>query len=467
MSNPRLVSDVEGQVGWDTTVREFAARLKGDLLQPNSAGYDDARRVWNGMIDRRAGLIARCVNASDVRTSVEFARTHKLLVAVRGGDHHAAGTAVCDGGLMIDLSPMRAITVDATGRTARVEPGVRWAALDAATQAHGLATPGGTVSDTGVAGLTLGGGIGWLSGRYGLTCDNLLAADVVTADGRLLHASPTEHAELFWAIRGGGGNFGVVTAFEFRLHPVGPTVVAGMVLHPLDRAREVIRFYRDFVTSAPDDVNAVCALLTAPDGLKVVAIAGCHCGDLAAGDRAMQPLKAFGPPILDQIGPVPYVQFQTALDGAFPRGRRYYWKSALVPEIPDSLADRAVEQFAAAPSPHTFFLFQKLGNAANRVAPDATAFAHRGARWDALVLSGWEDPAEDVSQIAWSREVWESWRPFSVGVYSNAVGSDADREEVKAAYGARYERLAVVKAMYDPANLFRVNANIRPPALVE
>ena len=466
MSNPRLVSDVEDQGGWETTVREFGARLKGDLLRPDSNAYDDVRRVWNGMIDRRPGLIARCLDASDVRTAVEFARTHKLLVAVRGGDHHAAGTAVCDGGLMIDLSPMVAISVDASERTARVEPGVRWAALDAATQAHGLATPGGTVSDTGVAGLTLGGGIGWLSARYGLACDNLVAADVVTADGRLRRASPTEHPDLFWAIRGGGGNFGVVTAFEFRLHPVGPTVVAGMVVHPLDRAGEVVRFYRDFATAVPDEVNTALAFLTAPDGVKVVAIAACHCGDVEAGERVLEPLKAFGPPVLDQIGRVPYVQFQAALDGAFPRGRRYYWKSALVPAIPDPLANLAVEQFSTVSSPFTFFLFQKLGNAANRVAPEATAFAHRGAQWDALVLSGWEDPAKDAAQIAWSRDVWESWRPFSVGVYSNAVGSEADSEEIRAAYGARYERLAVIKATYDPTNLFRVNANVRPPAPV-
>ena len=393
MSDARLVMDVEGQIGWDSTARDFEAGLRGGVLRPGSPGYDDARRVWNGMIDRHPGLIARCRDAADVRRAGEFARTHQLLVAVRGGDHDAAGTAVCDGGLMIDLSPMQVIAIDAAARTARVEPGVRWAALDAATQAHGLATPGGTVSDTGVAGLTLGGGMGWLSCRYGLTCDNLLAADVVTADGRLLRASPAEHPDLFWGLRGGGGNFGVVTAFEFRLHPVGPTVAAGMVVHPLERAVDVLRFYREFVAGAPDEVNTACAFLTAPDGAKVVAIAACHCGSLEAGARALQPLQAFGPPVLDQIGPVPYAQFQAALDAAFPRGRRYYWKSAMMREIPDVLAARAAEQFAAVPSPHTFFLFQQLGNAANRVAPEATAFAHRDARWDALVLSGWDDPA--------------------------------------------------------------------------
>jgi len=462
MSDTHLVNDVASQIGWET-VRDFGAALGGGLLSPGAPGYDDARRVWNGMIDRRPGLIARCVNAADVRRAVDFARTHRLLVAVRGGDHHAAGTAVCDGGLMIDLSPMQGIAVDAAARTARVEPGVRWAALDAAAQAHGLATTGGSVSDTGVAGLTLGGGLGWLAGRYGLTCDNLLAADVVTADGRLLTASPTENADLFWGIRGGGGNFGVVTAFEFRLHPVGPMVVAGMVAHPLQRAPEVIQFYRDFVAAAPDEVNTACAFLTTPDGAKVVAVAACHCGSLDDGERALRPLKAFGPPVLDQIGPVPYAQFQTALDGAFPRGRRYYWKSAMVREIPDGLASRVVEQFAAVPSPLTFFLFQQLGNAATRVPPATTAFAHREARWDALVLSCWDDPAEDAAQVAWSRSVWASWRPFSTGVYSNAVGADADGEEVRAAFGARYDRLVALKTKYDPTNLFRLNANV-PPA---
>ena len=464
MSDVRLVNDVEGRIGWDAVVGEFGAGLSGGLLRPGTPGYDDARQVWNGMVDRRPGLIAQCLDADDVRRAVDFARTHRLLVSVRGGDHHVAGTAVCDGGLMIDLSPMRGIAVDAVARTARVEPGVRWAALDAATQAHGLATTGGTVSDTGVAGLTLGGGLGWLAGRYGLTCDNLLSADVVTADGRLLRASPTENADLFWGIRGGGGNFGVVTAFEFRLHPVGPVVVAGMVVHPLQRAPEVIRFYRDFVRTAPDEVTTACALLTTPDGAKAIAIAACHCGSVEDGERALRPLKSFGPPVLDQIGAMPYTQFQTSLDGAFPRGRRYYWKSAMVRQIPDELAERVDDQFAEVPSPLTFFLFQQVGNAANRVPPGATAFAHREARWDALVLACWDDPAEDAAQVAWARGVWASWRPFSTGVYVNAVGADAERDEVQAAFGPRYDRLATLKATYDPTNLFRVNANIRPAA---
>ena len=444
-------------------VKDLAQTFTGRLLQGGEAGYDDARRVHNGLVDKRPALVARCHGMADVADAVKLARAQGLEVSVRGGGHNVAGRASIDRGVMIDLSPMRGIHVDPKAKTARAQGGVLWNEFNRETQLHALATTGGVVGSTGIAGLTLGGGLGWLAGRYGLTCDNLLAADVVTADGRLLTASATENADLFWGIRGGGGNFGVVTAFEFRLHPVGPMVVAGMVAHPLQRAPEVIQFYRDFVAAAPDEVNTACAFLTTPDGAKLIAVAACHCGSLDDGERALRPLKAFGSPVLDQVGPVPYAQFQTVLDGAFPRGRRYYWKSAMVREIPDGLASRVVEQFAAVPSPLTFFLFQQLGNAATRVPPATTAFAHREARWDALVLSCWDDPAEDAAQVAWSRSVWASWRPFSTGVYSNAVGADADGEEVRAAFGARYDRLVALKTKYDPTNLFRLNANV-PPA---
>ncbi|HVE78576.1 MAG TPA: FAD-binding oxidoreductase, partial [Gemmatimonadaceae bacterium] len=440
----------DGPVSREGVVERFAGALRGQLLRPGDPGYHDARRVWNGMIDRHPLLIARCVDAADVARAVDFARANDLLLSIRGGDHSVAGNAVCDGGLMIDLSPMQGITVDADARVARVEPGVRWAELDRETQRHGLATTGGTVSDTGVAGLTLGGGLGWLAGRYGLTCDNLVAADVVLADGRLLRADATENADLFWALRGGSGNFGVVTAFEFRLHEVGPTVVAGMVAHPLDRAPEVLRFYRDFAAGVPDEVNTACVFLTTPDGARLVAIAACHCGSLEEGERALRPLREFGPPVMDQIGPVPYAAFQTGLDAVFPRGRRYYWKSALIRELPDALISLMAEQYAAVPSPFTLFLLQQLGNAANRVAADATAFPHRDARWDAVVLSGWDAAAEDAAQVEWSRRVWASWRPFSTGVYVNGVTAEGDPEEIRAAYGARYDRLREIKAKYDP-----------------
>jgi len=462
MKDLRIVTSTgETRVLGIASVRELAASLGGKLLLTGDAGYDEARLIWNGMIDRRPALIVRCADAADVARAVAFARANELVVSVRGGDHNAAGNAVCEGGLMIDLSPMKRITVDPVTGTARAEPGLRWREFDQETQRHGLATTGGTVSDTGLSGLTLGGGLGWLAGRHGLTCDNLLGAEVVTADGRRLRASASENADLFWALRGGSGNFGVVTAFEFQLHRVGPTVMAGMVAHPLERAPEVLRFYREFIAAAPDEVNTIAGFFTTPDGAKMLAIAVCHCGSLEAGELALEPLRKFGPPVLDQIGAVPYLQFQSGLDDTFPRGRRYYFKSALIRDMSDELIELTAERFATVPSPFTWLLFQGIGNAANRVAPAATAFAHRDAHWDGVVLCAWEDPAEDAAQIAWSRELWNAWRPLSIGVYVNGV-AEGDREEIGAAYGARYERLVALKTKYDPTNLFRLNANIRP-----
>ena len=390
MSSSPRAGTTSGRIA-EPAARDLAKALRGSLLRPADPGYDDARRIWNGMIDRRPDLIAQCADAGDVVTAVDFARAVNVLVSVRGGDHNAAGNAVCAGGLMIDLSGMKGITVDPQALTARAEPGLRWAEFDHATQRHGLATTGGTNSDTGVAGLTLGGGLGWLAGRYGLSCDNLLGADVVTADGRLLRASESENADLFWALRGGSGNFGVVTSFSFRVHPVGPTIVAGMVAHPLDRARDVLRFYRDFTQAAPDEVNTIAGFLTTPDGVKVVAIAACHCGSVEDGERALRPLQEFGPPVLDQIGPVPYAEFQASLDPVFPRGRRYYWKSTVMRELSDGAIAQLIELFASVPSPFTLVLLQQVGNAANRVPVEATAFPHRDARWDGLVLTSWDD----------------------------------------------------------------------------
>lgn len=439
--------------------------MRGRMLREGDEGFDDALRIWNGMIGRRPAFIAPCEDADDVAEALRFAQAEGLLVSVRGGDHSTAGASVCEGGVMIDLSRMKGLQVDPAARRVRAEPGLRWCEVDQATQAHGLATNGGTVSDTGVAGLTLGGGLGWLAGRYGLTCDNLLAAEVVTADGRRLRASADQNPDLFWAIRGGGGNFGVVTAFEFQLHPVGPMIYGGMVAHPLERAPEVLRFYRDYCANNPDEVNTACAFMTTPDGVKIVAIAACHCGSLEAGERALQPIKSFGPPVVDQLGPMPFLALQTALDGAFPRGRRYYAKSAFITEIRDGLIERMAGQFASVPSPHTIFLLQQLGNAANRVAPDATAFAHRDARWDALVFSGWERAEEDAEQIAWSRLAYESWRPFCMDAgYTNALSGEDSESDVRSSYGAAYPRLAQLKRRYDPTNVFRMNANIRPAA---
>ena len=461
MSSSPVAGTTSGRIA-EPAARDLAKALRGSLLRPADPGYDDARRIWNGMIDRRPDLIARCADSGDVVTAVDFARAVNVLVSVRGGDHNAAGNAVCEGGLMIDLSGMKGITVDPQALTARAEPGLRWAEFDQATQRHGLATTGGTNSDTGIAGLTLGGGLGWLAGRYGLSCDNLLDADVVTADGRLLRASESENADLFWALRGGSGNFGVVTSFNFRVHPVGPTIVAGMVAHPLDRARDVLRFYREFTQAAPDEVNTVAGFLTTPDGVKVVAIAACHCGSVEDGERALRPLQEFGPPVLDQIGPVRYAEFQASLDPVFPRGRRYHWKSTVMRELSDDAIAQMIELFASVPSPFTPMLLQEIGNAANRVPVAATAFPHRDARWDGLVLSGWDDHEQDEIQVQWTREAWAALRPFSTGgVYVNGVANDG-AEEIQGAYGANYARLASLKAKYDPANLFRLNANIDP-----
>lgn len=436
------------------------------LLREGDAGYDEARSIFNGMIDRRPAFIARCRDAEDVAKAVLFARGQGVPASVRGGDHSTAGSAVCEGGLMIDLSPMKSIRIDVAARTARVEPGVRWNEFDEAAQAHGLATTGGTVSDTGVAGLTLGGGLGWLAGRYGLACDNLLAAELVTAAGERLRVSDDENPDLFWAIRGGGGNFGIVTAFEFRLHPVGPQVYAGIVAHALDRAPDVMRFYREFCASIPDEVNTACALMTVPDVGKVVVLAACHCGSLEDGERSLRPLKEFGPPALDQLGPMPYLDFQTSLDPVFPRGRRYYWKAAFLSEIRDELIEIMPRQFATAPSPNTVFLLQQLGNAANRVPVEATAFAHRDARWDAVLMCGWDDPQEDQNQIEWTRSCYEAWRPYCAdAIYSNALSADDLEQDIRSAYGPAYPRLAEIKARYDPDNFFRMNANIRRAAV--
>jgi FAD/FMN-containing dehydrogenase len=446
------------------TVQGFKASLRGPLLHPGDAGYDDARKVWNGMIDRHPALIARCAGAADVLTAVNFARTHHLLVSVRGGGHNVPGTAVCQGGLMIDLAGMRSVRVDPVRRTARAEGGTTWGDFDRETQAFGLATTGGVVSDTGIAGLTLGGGLGWLAGKYGLTCDNLLSADVVTAAGQLLTVSATEHADLFWGLRGGGGNFGVVTSFEYQLHPVGP-VLAGMVLYPFTKAREALTFYRDFATAIPDEVNTIGALLTSPDGAPVVAIAVCYNGNLDAGEKVLRPLRAFGPPLADEIRPMAYCQVQTLFDAAFVRGRRYYFKSNFMQRISDGAIDALIERFPTIPSPLSLVYFEQLGKAANRVGATARAFSHRDSLCDWGCDAVWLDPAADGVHIEWTRALAEAMRPFTTGSdYAPHIGLETDEgvERIKAAYGANYERLVALKNTYDPTNLFRHNQNIQP-----
>jgi FAD/FMN-containing dehydrogenase len=444
-----------------TVVDELRPQFGGELLCPNDEGYETARRIWNGMIDKTPGVIARCTGVADVKAAVAFARERDLPVAVRGGGHSVAGRSLCDRGMMIDLSPMRDVRVDPAKQTARAGPGTRWRDFDRETQAFGLATTGGTNSDTGVAGLALGGGLGWLAGKYGLTCDNLLSADLITADGRFLTASAEENPELFWGLRGGGGNFGIVTSFEFQLHEVGP-VLAGMVVHRFDRARDVLRFYRDFSADIPDELNTMTALLTLPEGAQVIAIMVCYNGDLKRGEEILRPLRAFGAPLADEIGPMPYTALQTILDPNFPRGHHYYWKAHLSGPIEEEAIDTLVERFEAVPSPFTAVGYQQLGNAANRVGPDETAFSHRDARYDCLMLSGWEKPTRTEQNIQWTRELYDGMEPLlHPGIYVNALDEEAG--DIREAYRpATYERLQALKREYDPDNFFRFNPNIKP-----
>ncbi|HLT21129.1 MAG TPA: FAD-binding oxidoreductase [Thermomicrobiales bacterium] len=450
----------------DAKIEQLEERVRGQILRPGQPGYDDARTIWNAMIDRRPALIVRCAGASDVIAAVQFAREHELRISVRGGGHNVAGSSLIDDGLMIDLSQMKSIRVDPAGRTARVEPGVRWGELDAEAQAFGLATVGGTVKTTGIAGLTLGGGFGWLTGKHGMTIDNLLSADVVTADGQLVHASETEHPDLFWALRGAGANFGIVTSFEYRLHPVGPLILGGMVIYPIEQLREMLRFYRDFAPSAPDELTVYAAAVTTPDGMPAAALALCYCGDLEAGNRVIEPVRAFGQPIVDALGPMPYMAQQELLSRVFPDGRQNYWKAGLTATLTDEAIETIAEYAPRVPSPLTAIVIACSGGAAARVAPDAMAYFHRSAIYNLMILSHWEDPADNDRNVSWTREFFEAVQPhLSGGVYVNDLNDPRDEGDarVRAAYGGNYARLAALKAQYDPTNFFRQNQNI-PPA---
>lgn len=442
----------------------FRAELRGKLLTADDADYDAARRIWNAMIDKRPALLARCTGAADVGKAVRFAAAHDLLVSVRGGGHNVAGTAVCDGGLMIDLSPMKGIRVDPVARTALAQPGLLWQEFDQETQAYGLATTGGVVGETGIAGLTLGGGVGWLVRKHGLTCDNLLAADVVTADGHLRHASPDTNQDLFWALRGGGGNFGVVTAFQYQLHAVS-TILGGLVIHPRTAAHDVLRFHRDFITSAPEELTSYVGLLTAPDGNPVVALASCYCGNLQEGERVLRPLRAFGTPLVDGMQAMPYTGMQGLFGPAFPWNNRNYWKSSYLRELPDAAINAVVDYANNSPSALSTIVIEYYGGAASRVAADAMAFAHREANFNILILGQWHAAADDARQVQWARDCWQALQPWtSSAVYMNALSAGEDPQAVRAAYGSNYARLAALKARFDPANLFRMNQNILPMA---
>lgn len=440
-------------------LRELRSAMQGRVLAADADDYDAARRIFNAMIDRRPGAIARCERAADVVACVGFARTHGLDVSVKGGGHNVSGKAVCEGGLMIDLSPMKGVQVDAPRRAVRAEPGLILGELDRACQAFGLATPTGNVSPTGIAGLTLGGGIGWLNGKHGLACDNVLSVDIVTADAELRTASAAEHPDLFWALRGGGANFGVVTAFEYRLHPVGQ-VLAGAVAWPVDRARRVLAFYDELARTCPDELSVNAGLGRAEDGTPVLGIAAAWVGDLETGERVLKPLRLLEQPIADGIGPMSYVDLQRGGDGGFPTGRRHYWKGGFLRRLGSEAIDVLLHFAATCPSAFTQIGLQQMHGAAARVAPADTAFAHRHDQWDCLMLSQWDHAADDEKNIRWTREFHTAMAPhLERAVYVNDLGAD-ESDRVRAAYGANYERLVTIKATYDPGNFFRGNQNI-------
>jgi FAD/FMN-containing dehydrogenase len=446
-------------------VEKFETGLRGQLLRPGDDGYDDARTIYNAMIDNRPALIARCAGVADIIQSVNFALECGLVVSVRGGGHNVSGNAICDGGLMIDLSPMKSVRVDPERRTACAEPGVTWGEFDHETQAFGLATTGGVITTTGVAGLTLGGGIGWLMGKHGLACDNLLSVDVVTADGRLLTASTSENQDLFWGLRGGGGNFGIATSFEFQLHPVSQ-MLGGLVIHPLDQAVELIGFYEEFTQTSPDEFGSMAVFVTSPEGERVVAIAVCYNGPVEEGERVLRPLREFGTPLADVISPMSYAQVQGMLDEGFPPGLQNYWKSNFLKGLDDTAIEMIVDHVRNAPSPTSAVAIEQLGGAVNRVGTDDTAFNHRNARYNLLIVGMWPDPAAKDENVKWVRDLWDAMEPYSSGgVYVNYLGQEADEgtERIIAAYGPeKYERLVALKNKYDPTNLFRLNQNIKP-----
>ena len=457
----------------DTLVGNIEGTFAGELIAPGHAQYESARRVWNGMVDRRPALIARCAGEDDVVVALGFAREQGLPVAVRGGGHNVAGNGVCDGGVVIDLSGLRDVVVDPDARTAVVGPGVLLGQLDHATQAYGLATPTGNVSMTGVAGLTLGGGLGWIARKYGPACDNLLSAKVVTADGARVTASAEENPDLLWGLRGGGGNFGVVTSFEYYLHPVGPQVIAGGVLHAFSDAPELFRFFADFVAGAPDELSVTASTFRAspempiaPElhGELVTMLAVCWVGDLAEGERALRPLRSFGHPVADLVAPMPYTALQSGSDAAYPDGQQNYWKSHYVDEITDGVIATLVEHAPRMTSPQSSFYFQHLGGAISRPGIDTAAFGHRHAGFDFAILTVWQDPAEDAEHLAWAREFAAAMQPHATGVYVNNLGVEGS-DRVKAAYApATYERLVALKNAYDPTNVFQLNQNITPSA---
>ena len=448
-------------------VTALASTFTGQLLRPGDAGYDEARKVHNGLIDKRPALIARCRGLADIADAVKMARDRKLEVAVRGGGHNVAGRATIDSGLMIDLSLMKGIHVDPKARTARAQGGLTWNEFNRETQLHGLATTGGVVSTTGIAGLTLGGGLGWLMGKHALALDSLLSVDLVLADGRTLTASKDDNADLFWALRGGGGNFGVAASFEYRLHPVGPIVTGGLIAYPFSAAWDVLRFFRDVTASLPDEFTVFGGLIHAPDGsgMKLVALVVCHCGPLGAGETAAHPIKKFGSPAMDVIGPMPYCQVNAMLDEAYPKGALNYWKSNFLASLSDEALRTMIDCFAKCPTPMGQLLLEHFHGAVTRVGVTGTAFPHRAPGYNLIVLSEWMEPKDNNACTAWARDSYTAMQPFmGAGRYVNYLGDDEPGDPVAAAYGPNHRRLQQLKAKYDPQNFFHMNQNIRPQA---
>jgi len=457
------------------TIEELRQSLRGELIAPTDAGYDAARAVWNGMIDRRPALIVRCQGVADVLAAVQFARSQHLEVAVRSGGHSLPGFSTTDGGILIDLRPMSAVRVDPSAMRAVVEGGATWAEIDHETQAFGLAVTGGLISSTGVGGFTLGGGIGFLMRKHGLACDNLVGADVVTADGELVHASESENADLLWGLRGGGGNFGIVTAFEFALHRVGPTILGGPIFYPADQGRDVLRGWREWTADAPDEVTSLVNLTTAPPlpflpaevhGTKVVIVAAMYAGDLEDGNRVVAPLRQLGRPIVDLLGPMPYTVIQSLVDPLWGPGARNYFSATYLADLPDDAIDQVLAFHGPAISPTSEIHVHQMGGAVARVAGDATAYANREAPFAVNTVANWTDPSTDAEQVGWARSVLRALEPSATGgAYVNFLGSGDDA--IRTVYPpATYERLSRLKEAWDPTNLFRLNQNVRPRSAV-
>ena len=446
-------------------VAQLRENFSGQVLQPDDGGYDEARQVHNGRIDKRPAVIARCQNTADVVDAVRFGRDHGLEVSVRGGGHNIAGRAVTHGGLMIDLAPMKGIFADPDGQAVRAQGGVIWRELNRAAHVRGLATTGGMVSTTGIAGLTLGAGIGWLMGRYGLAIDNLTAVELVTADGQVLDVTAESDPELFWGLRGGGGNFGVAVSLRYRAYPL-TTVLGGIVAYPLGDAVRVFDVVRDVAGGLPDDCIVACGLVPAPDGSghKIIAVAVCHCGEMTQAERDIAPLRSIGTPLIDLIQPMPYPVVNTLLDEAYARGVRNYWKSAFFKDFSDEAVEMMVAAFEKAPSPMSNFILEQFHGAVTRVAPTDTAYPHREPGWNLIVISEWLDALDDDANVAWARESFGALASFMVdGAYVNYLGDD-EADRVRAAYGPNWERLVQLKRRMDPDNFFRLNQNIDPNA---